>query len=153
LPCMPPGCRLSRNHYISRVCQADFRQILGSMRGKEGCPPHASQVLFCLPEPQRCAQRLLSAERSSLAALRAPAPAAALARHLLLLGALTGVHAADRADFLRRLAAERQAAGASSPPGPAGQSPRTCGAEAGPGNTGRLVSHQHASSIAVAHGV
>jgi hypothetical protein len=106
------------------------------MTGNEGCPPHAPQVLFCLPDPQRCAQRLLSAERSSLAAARGPAPAAALARYLLLLGALTGVHAADRADFLRRLAAEREAAGASSPPAPTGQSLRTCGAEAGLADTG-----------------
>ena len=67
------------------------------------------QVLYSLPHAQRAARRLLSAEQSRLAG-SGSVPARALARFLLLLGAMAQGYQAERTAFLQRLAAQRTAA-------------------------------------------
>ena len=71
---------------------------------------HHTQVLYSLPHAQRAARRLLSAEQGRLAG-RGCVPAGALARSLLLLGAMAQGYQAERTAFLQRLAAPRGAAG------------------------------------------
>lgn len=70
-----------------------------------------AQVLYRLPNAQRTARRLLSAERSRINPTSCSLSVAALVRFLLLLGALGEVYAAERAEFLQRLAAQRAAGG------------------------------------------
>ena len=67
------------------------------------------QVLYSLPHAQRAARRLLSTEQGRLAG-RGCMPAGALARLLLLLGAMAQGYQAERTAFLQRLAAQRGAA-------------------------------------------
>lgn len=68
------------------------------------------QVLYSLPHVQRAARRLLSAEQGGLAE-HGCVPAGALARFLLLLGAMAQGYQAERAAFLQRLATQRGSAG------------------------------------------
>ena len=73
------------------------------------------QVLYSLPHAQRAARRLLRAEQGRLAE-HGCVPAGALARFVLLLGAMAQGYQAERTAFLMRLEVQRSAAGTAPEP-------------------------------------